>query len=73
MVIELYPLPADAGPADASTRLGFAVPDLDAVLAKLAAAVVSGPLATEWGRRAVVRDPDGRKVELTDHKSEAPC
>ena len=26
--------------------------------------VVSGPAMTEWGRRAVVRGPDGRKVEL---------
>lgn len=64
LVMELYPLPADAGPADATTRLGFAVPDLDAVLAGLGAAVVSGPRSTEWGRRAVVRDPDGRRVEV---------
>lgn len=64
VVLELYPLPADAGPADASTRLGFSVPDLDAVLAGLGAAVVSGPRSTEWGRMAVVKDPDGRKVEV---------
>jgi lactoylglutathione lyase len=64
VVLELYPLAADAGPADAMTRLGFAVPDLDAVLARLGAAVVSGPRETELGRRAVVRDPDGRKVEM---------
>lgn len=64
VMLELYPLPADAGPADSTTRLGFAVPDLDAVVAKLGAAVVSGPRTTEWGRRAVARDPDGRKVEL---------
>lgn len=66
VVLELYPLPGDAGPADASTRLGFAVPDLDAVLARLGVAVVSGPQETEWGRRAVVHDPDGRKVELVE-------
>ncbi len=64
VVIELYPLSADAGLPDATTRLGFSVPDLDAVLARLGAAVVSGPSSTEWGRRAVARDPDGRKVEL---------
>jgi lactoylglutathione lyase len=64
LILELYPLPADAGLADATTRLGFAVPDLDAVLAKLGAAVVSGPAMTPWGRGAVARDPDGRKVEL---------
>ena len=40
------------------------MPDLDAVLARLGSAVVSGPAKTPWGRMAVVRDPDGRKVEL---------
>jgi catechol 2,3-dioxygenase-like lactoylglutathione lyase family enzyme len=66
LVLELYPLPSDAGLADASTRLGFTVPDLDAVLERLAAAVVSGTRETEWGRRAVVRDPDGRRVEVIE-------
>lgn len=62
VVIELYPL--QNGEADSTTRLGFAVPDLDAVLERLGAAVVSGPAMTAWGRRAVVKDPDGRKVEV---------
>jgi predicted enzyme related to lactoylglutathione lyase len=65
-LLEIYPL-ADAGPADANTRLGFAVPDLDATLAALGAvgASVEQPVrATPWGRRAVVRDPDERAVEL---------
>src|SRR5262245_25219498 len=63
LVLELYPLPADSGPAEAGARLGFAVPDLDAVLRSLAEAgadMVSGPRMAPWGRRAVVRDPDGR-------------
>jgi catechol 2,3-dioxygenase-like lactoylglutathione lyase family enzyme len=67
VVLELYPLPANAGPADSTSRLGFGVSDLDAVLRSLEAAgavMVSGPRLTEWGRRAVVRDPDGRAVEL---------
>mgnify|MGYP001395022962 CR=1 FL=1 len=67
LVLELYPLPADAGPADGMTRVGFAVPDLDAAmrsLEALQAVVVSGPKMTEWGRRAVVRDPDGRAVKM---------
>jgi predicted enzyme related to lactoylglutathione lyase len=62
VVIELYPL--QDGEADSTTRLGFSVPDLDTVLARLGAAVVSGPAVTAWGRRAVVKDPDGRKVEV---------
>jgi predicted enzyme related to lactoylglutathione lyase len=66
LVLELYPLPAGAAPADATTRLGFVVPELDAVVRSLAAvgAVVSQPRQSQWGTRAVVRDPDARAVEL---------
>jgi catechol 2,3-dioxygenase-like lactoylglutathione lyase family enzyme len=63
VIFELYTLPESCA-VDSTTRLGFAVPDLDAVVAKLGAAVVSGQHETAWGRSAVVRDPDGRKVEL---------
>jgi len=62
--LELYPLPGDAGTTDGSTRLGFAVPNLETVLRSLEEAVVSPVMETPWGRRAVVRDPDGRAVEL---------
>jgi predicted enzyme related to lactoylglutathione lyase len=68
LVLEIYPLPADAGPADTTTRLGFSVPELDEkvrLLEVAGATVVSRPKATEWGYRAIVRDPDGRAVELT--------
>jgi predicted enzyme related to lactoylglutathione lyase len=66
-VLELYPLPENGDPADATTRLGFAVSDLDAVMGSLEAAggaVVAGPRQTQWGYRAVDHDPDGRAVEL---------
>jgi lactoylglutathione lyase len=69
LVLELYPLPDGASPADATTRLGFAVPDLDAALRSLdavGAVLVGQPKMTPWGRRAVVRDPDGRAVELVE-------
>lgn len=62
VILELYPL--QKGEAGGGTRLGFSVPDLNAVLKRLGAAVVSGPRETEWGRRAVVKDPDGRRVEV---------
>jgi lactoylglutathione lyase len=68
-LLELYPLPENAGPADATTRLGFAVSDLDTVVGSLEAAggaVVSQPRRTAWGYRAVVRDPDRRAVELCE-------
>ena len=60
-VLEIYPLPDGVVP-DATTRLGFAVDDLPAALTELE----EPPTAkkTAWGWRAVVRDPDGRAVEL---------
>ena len=66
VVLEIYPLP-DGGAADHSTRLGFVVSDLRRVLDAVqagGAALVSAPQQTPWGHRAVVRDPDGRAVEL---------
>ncbi len=65
-VFELYPLAAD-GPSTLGTRLGFSVPSLDAAIAALSdypGAVVSPPKDSPWGRRAVVSDPDGHRVEL---------
>jgi lactoylglutathione lyase len=63
---EVYPWP-DASPPDASIRLGVGVTNLDEVLESLrwlGTAVVTEPRMTPWGYRAVVRDPDGRAVEL---------
>ncbi len=65
-VLELYPLPEEGGTVD-SVRLGFSVPCLSETVLTLevdGATIVSRPRSTEWGTRAVVRDPDGRSVEL---------
>jgi lactoylglutathione lyase len=67
VVLEVYPLAEDGTPADATTRLGFVVPRLAEVVDELrsvGAPMVTQPQATQWGLRAVVRDPDGRAVEL---------
>jgi lactoylglutathione lyase len=67
VTFEVYPLAKDNQAADTTTRLGFAVDNLTSVLESLQAAgtpVSNQPKATEWGLRAVVRDPDGRGVEL---------
>ena len=67
-VFELYPLAAD-GASSLGTRIGFQVPSVDAALAALSdypAAVVTPASDSEWGRRAVVADPDGHRVELTE-------
>ena len=67
-VFQLYPL-GSKDAADTTTRLGFAVDDFDKTmdhLKHLNTAVTREPETSAWGRRAVVRDPDGRSVELYD-------
>jgi predicted enzyme related to lactoylglutathione lyase len=66
-VIEVYPLSDENPTPDASVRLGFDVANLDGVLESLQSLgtlVIAVPRVTPWGYRAVVRDPDGRAVEL---------
>jgi catechol 2,3-dioxygenase-like lactoylglutathione lyase family enzyme len=67
VVLEVYPLTEDGTPVDATTRLGFVVASVAEIVKALKALgtlVVTEPQATKWGFRAVVRDPDGRAVEL---------
>ncbi|MGC5024464.1 VOC family protein [Tsukamurella sp. DT100] len=58
-----------ATPSDTAVALGFAVADLDGVVGAWTArggAVVDPPEARPWGERmAVVRDPDGHLVCLS--------
>jgi len=66
-VFEIYPL-QDKAASTKATRIGFAVPSVDdAYLALLSVGgeAVSEPKDSPWGRRAVVADPDGHRVELT--------
>lgn len=67
-VIEVYPLKDDGTPVDASTRLAFAVDNLAEIVQKLQSIgtqIITVPKETPWGLQAVVRDPDGRAVELS--------
>ncbi len=69
-VFELYPL-GSKDVADNSTRLGFAVENLEKTLTDLKALnclASKEPESTTWGRRAVVRDPDDRHIELYEQK-----
>ena len=62
---EIYP---DSGTASSGARVGFSVSDVDSAVEALREAgieVVAEPKDSPWGRRAVVRDPDGHCVELT--------
>lgn len=63
-LFEIYPL-AEKPPSN--VRLGFEVADLDGTVSQVREAgyeVVSEPKDSPWGRRAVVADPDGNRVEL---------
>jgi len=67
IVLEVYPLTVSGSAADATVRLGFVVEELTEVVRALqssGAAIINEPRQTAWGCRAVVRDPDGRAVEL---------
>lgn len=73
VVIEVYPLPDDGSPVDSSTRLGFEVDNAAAVVEALEAvgARIVTPLKdTAGGQQAVVRDPDGRAVALTQRRQD---
>lgn len=68
VVLEIYPLLRGQESADRSARLGFQVDDLDQILERLAQAnhtILTPATLSDWGYRAIVQDPDGRKVELT--------
>lgn len=71
VVIEVYPLPDDGSPVDSSTRLGFAIENEAEVIRALegiGTRIVTPPKETAWGFQAVVKDPDGRSVELTQRR-----
>ena len=62
---EIYPLLKSQTKADTSTRLGFTIDNFEAFLQSLKSEfILTTPQLTEWGEMAVVKDPDGRKVEI---------
>ncbi len=66
-VFEIYPLQNEGGITSA-TRVGFAVSSVDDAYKAVVGAggsSISEPADAPWGRRAVVVDPDGHRVELT--------
>lgn len=50
------------------TRIGFAVSSIEVALSGIVGAhkVISKPKQTEWGKRCVLQDPEGHKVELIE-------
>jgi lactoylglutathione lyase len=72
VVFEIYPLTNETE-ATTGTRLGFRVASVHEVITALqeaGATVVSPPKPSPWGRRAVITDPDGHRVELTEVSGE---
>ena len=66
VVVEIYAANAPDD-VDRTTRLGFSVSDVHSaikVLEAVGAEIVVQPKQTQWGLRAVAKDPDGRAVEL---------
>jgi predicted enzyme related to lactoylglutathione lyase len=67
-VLELHGPDGPGGPVGLGFRLGFEVEDVPATADALVAAggvLQRSPAPGPWGLRAVVIDPDGRRVELT--------
>ncbi len=68
ITFEIYPRQADE-PTTTSTRLGFTTVSLDVVLNALISyggKITSPPSTNPSSRRAVVTDPEGHKVEITE-------
>jgi lactoylglutathione lyase len=68
MVFEIYPLMTGKQPT-VETRLGFSVNSLDSAVSGLTEAgarLVAAPADSPWGRRAVLADFDGHRIELTE-------
>jgi len=67
LVFEIYPLLKNQENADNSLRLGFDVDNLDDLILKLRETqveIIQNPTQTDWGYIAVIKDLDGRKIEL---------
>ena len=61
---EIYPLLKNQTEADISTRLGFEIESFEEKIALLSEFIISQPMQTEFGLCAILRDPDGRKIEI---------
>jgi lactoylglutathione lyase len=69
VLLEIYPL-KDEALSTAGARIGFEVDDVVEMVTRLTAAggtIVSPPKDSPWGLRAVLSDPDGHRIELTNH------
>lgn len=66
LVLEIYP--CQPGRSTAPWHLGFQVESLEHTIATLRSRgvrILREPQDSPWGRRAVVEDPDGNRIELS--------
>jgi len=72
ITIEIYPLTNDSKTKlvqSGAMMLGFKVSNIDTIVTQLqeiSNTKLPTVQVTLWGRRVVLKDPDGRKVELTE-------
>lgn len=67
LVFEIYP--SLINDIDAQTRIGFTVSNVEKVINNLrvkGAEIITELTESTWGKRAVVQDPDGYKIELLE-------
>ena len=66
-VFEIYPF-IEGGPSTLGVRIGFLVESVDDAVKCMVNSgkgkLVSEPKDSPWGRRAVIDDPEGHRVEL---------
>ena len=68
-VFEIYPLSKNQEKADKSLRLGFDIKELDKLILefdKEGIEITKRPTKSAWGYFAVIKDLDGRKIELKE-------
>lgn len=67
LIFEIYPLSKSQTVADNTTRLGFTIKDFKKTINRIQESnwkIISKLHTTEWGTIAIIKDLDGRKVEL---------
>lgn len=68
-VLEIYPLSKGQAEADKELRLGFSVESFEntiQILKDNQTVFLSEAMQTDYGFMAIIKDPDGRKIELYD-------
>jgi len=66
-ILEIYPLAKNQTEADNELRVGFALDNFENTITTLkekGVEFVSEPMQTDYGFMAIIKDPDGRRVEL---------